>query len=119
MQLSDRRYVVRQILEWNSIPLIFLGGFTILSLSMGGVFGALLLGFGIYALYASLRLKRIQISQWSHAISWAILIGISTVVPMYLCVIESKNPFSMTFAILLIQLIAALSVLFLSIDNNA
>ncbi len=38
---------------------------------------------------------------------------------MYLCVSESKTPFSMTFAILLIQLIVALSVLFLSIDNNA
>ena len=114
MEVSTRRFVVRQILEWNSIPLIFIGVFTLI----GTLVGAPLLGFGIYALYAASRLKRIEFSEWSHAISWAILIEIATVVLMYLCVSESRSLFSITFAILLIQLIAAASVLFLSIGNN-
>jgi len=123
MEVNTRRYVVRQILEWNSIPLILVGGLTAISFSFGGLFllnfGTAILGLGIYSLYASARLKKIQADQWLHAIGWAILIGIATVVAMYSLVSESKNLLSITFAILLTQLNAAVSVLFLSIGNNS
>ena len=123
MEVSTRRHIVRQILEWNSIPLILIGGLTAISFSFGGVillnFGTAILGLGIYSLYASARLKLIQADQWMHAKGWAILIGIATVVAMYLLVNESKNLLSISFAILLTQLIAAVSVLLLSICNNS
>jgi len=67
MAESTRRYVVRQILEWNSIPLIFVGGLTAISFSFSGVFllnfGTVILGLGIYSLYASARLKSMQSDQ--------------------------------------------------------
>ena len=46
MKESTRIYAVKQILEWNSIPLLFVGGFTTLSFSMGGFFGSVPSRFG-------------------------------------------------------------------------
>jgi hypothetical protein len=122
MAVSTRRYVVRQILEWNSIPLILVGGLTAISFSFSGVFplnfGTAILGLGIYSLYASARLKSMQSNQWLHPIGWAILIGVATLIAMYLLVSESKNLLSITFGILLAQLTAAVAVLLLSIGQK-
>jgi Mn2+/Fe2+ NRAMP family transporter len=122
MAESTRRYVVRQILEWNSIPLIFVGGLTAISFSFSGVFllnfGTVILGLGIYSLYASARLKSMQSDQWLHPIGWAILIGIPTLIAMYLLVSGVKNLLSITFGILLAQLTVAVAVLLLSVAKK-
>ena len=114
MDARTRGLIVRKLLEWNSIPLIFFGVFTLI----GTLVGVPLLGFGIYALYASSRLKNMHRNQWLHAIKWAISIGMASVVLMCLCVSEFGSLFSLTFAILLSQLVASASVLFLSLGNS-
>jgi multisubunit Na+/H+ antiporter MnhC subunit len=53
-----------------------------------------------------------------HPIGWAILIGVATLIAMYLLVSESKNLLSITFGILLAQLTAAVAVLLLSIGQK-
>ena len=59
-----------------------------------------------------------QSSPWLHPIGWASLMGVATLIAMSFLVSESKNILSIAFGILLAQLIAAVSVLLLSIGQK-
>jgi len=117
MDTGKRIAMAREILIWNAIPLVLVGGLVSLSFGFTGVFifnaGTAILVFGVFTLVVAKRLERLDRHFKAFAILWSCSIGITAIAILMFVVDEPKSLLSVTAVVLLCQVFCAVAVLFL------